>query len=261
MRLRLGAGALVLALHAAVAAFMVLGTRTAPVAAERESAMMVSVIDAPAPRQAPAQGLAQSLAPAAVPPADPEPRVRPAPEPQPIAQPSPLEPMPEQQQQQRQQQQPQQRQSKPQRQPKPQPQPRPRPKPQPATRPAPQEAANPSPEPPAASALQGRQQASQAPRQDTPVLVTDIQYDGPRPVPVYPRLSRLHDETGRVVVLVRISAQGKVQDASIDISSGHERLDDAALDAARRARFKPLTRNGVAMPALARLPYDFQMKD
>lgn len=260
MWLRLGAGALVLALHAAVAVFMVLGTRCAPVAAERESAMMVSVIDAPAPRQASAQGLAQPPAPAAVPPADPEPRVRPAPEPLPIAQPSPPEPMPEQQQQQRQQ--PQQQQQQPQqRQPKPQPQPRPRPKSQPATRPAPQEAANPSPESPTASALQGRQQASQAPRQDIPVLVTDIQYEGPRPVPVYPRLSRLHDETGRVVVLVRISAQGKVQDASIDISSGHERLDDAALDAARRARFKPLTRNGVAMPALARLPYDFQMKD
>ncbi|HEX7750032.1 MAG TPA: energy transducer TonB, partial [Bordetella sp.] len=114
---------------------------------------------------------------------------------------------------------------------------------------------------PAVDAPEGRPQTSLAPRQDQPVLVTHIEYDGPRPVPAYPRLSRLHDETGRVVVLVRISAQGTVQDARVDTSSGHERLDDAALDAARRARFKPFTRNGVAMPALAKLPYDFQIKD
>jgi protein TonB len=243
MRLRIGAGALVLALHAAVAAVIVLGTRPAPVAAENESAMMVSVIDAPAPRQAPPQTRPQPPTPVAAPPVEtpPEPdaqaRPEPTPEPAPIAHPSPLAPVIK-------------------------PHSKPHPKPQPVRHPAPQAAATPpAPEPPAVNAPEGPQQTSQAPRQDQPVLVTNIEYDGPRPIPNYPRLSRLHNETGRVVVLVRISAQGQVQDARIDTSSGYERLDDAALDAARRARFKPFTRDGVAMPALARLPYDFQMKD
>lgn len=247
MRLRIGAGALVLALHAAVVALIVLGTHTAPVAAEHESAMMVSVIDAPAPQQAPPQTKPEPQPPAPVapppvePPPEPEAQVQPdpTPEPPPIEEPSPLAPVIK-------------------------PQPKPRPKPQPVRHPVRQETATPpapAPEPPVANAPEGQQQTSQAPRQDQPVLVTNIEYDGPRPVPIYPRLSRLHNETGRVVVLVRIGAQGQVQDARIDTSSGYERLDDAALDAARRARFKPFTRNGVPMPALAKLPYDFQMKD
>lgn len=247
MRLRIGAGALVLALHAAVIAFVVLGTRTVPVAAENESAMMVSVIDAPAPQQAqtPPQPPTPAAAPPVEPPPEPDPRVQadPTPAPPPIEQPSPLAPVIK---------------------PPPKSHPKPHPKPRPVRHPAPVSpaaATPPAPEPPAAEATEGRQPASQAPRQDQPALVTDIEYDGQRPVPVYPRLSRLHNETGRVVVLVRIGVQGKVQDARIDTSSGHERLDDAALDAARRARFKPFTRNGVAMPALAKLPYDFQMKD
>ena len=62
-------------------------------------------------------------------------------------------------------------------------------------------------------------------------------------------------------MLVRINAQGRVDDARIDTSSGYARLDDAALDAARRARFNPLTRNGVAMPALAKLPFDFELRN
>lgn len=246
VRLRIGAGALVLALHAAVAAFIVQGTHTAPIAAQNASAMMVSVIDAPAPQQAPVQRQPQPPASVAAlpvaPPPESAPRIQadPPPESPPTVHPSPLAPLLKQ---------------------KPTPQSKPRPKPESATRSASQETTPAALAPPVAGAPQGQQQASQAPRQDPPVLVTSIQYDGSRPIPVYPRLSRLHDETGRVVVLVRISAQGKVDGARIDTSSGHVRLDDAALDAARRARFKPFTRNGVALPALARLPYDFQMKD
>ncbi|MGN6579235.1 MAG: energy transducer TonB [Bordetella sp.] len=243
MRLRIGAGVLVLALHAAVAAFIVMGSHAAPAAAENESAMMVSVIDAPAPRQAPPQTERQPQPPApaaalpAEPPPEPDAQARYEPEPPPIAHPSSLAPAIK-------------------------PQPKPHPQPLPVRHPVPQTAAEPSaPAPAVADVHEGPQPTSQAPGQDQPVLVTHIEYDGPRPVPVYPRLSRLYNETGRVVVLVRISAQGQVQDARIDTSSGHERLDAAALDAARRARFKPFTRNGVAMPALARLPYDFQMKD
>jgi protein TonB len=54
-----------------------------------------------------------------------------------------------------------------------------------------------------------------------------------------------------------ISPQGTVQALSIQRSSGYLRLDNAALDAARKARFRPYTENGVAYPALADIPFEF----
>ncbi|MGP1615412.1 MAG: energy transducer TonB, partial [Pollutimonas bauzanensis] len=62
---------------------------------------------------------------------------------------------------------------------------------------------------------------------------------------------------GRVVVRVLISAQGSVLDVSVRSSSGYTRLDDAALKAARTARFKPYTENGIAYQAMADIPFDF----
>lgn len=64
-------------------------------------------------------------------------------------------------------------------------------------------------------------------------------------------------ETGRVVVRVLISRQGQVEKASVRTSSGFSRLDDAAVNAVRTARFKPYTENGVPFPAMADIPFDF----
>ncbi|MFQ6722701.1 energy transducer TonB, partial [Bordetella pertussis] len=114
-------------------------------------------------------------------------------------------------------------------------------------------------------APQGAQQVTQAPRQapppDEPIMVSSVEYQGARPMPVYPMASKRLREEGRVVVLVEISTQGLVDRASIDTSSGFSRLDESALAAARKARFKPLTRNGVAYPAKAKLPFDFVMRN
>jgi protein TonB len=56
---------------------------------------------------------------------------------------------------------------------------------------------------------------------------------------------------------VLISPQGSVLDASVRKSSGYERLDESALKAARSARFKPYTENGIAYKAMADIPFDF----
>ena len=76
-------------------------------------------------------------------------------------------------------------------------------------------------------------------------------------MPVYPRASERRGEEGRVVVRVLISPQGTVLKATIQKSSGYHRLDDAALDAARSARFRPYTENGIAYRAMADIPFDF----
>src|SRR5690606_4833697 len=92
---------------------------------------------------------------------------------------------------------------------------------------------------------------------DRPRMVSSVDYMGRRPTPEYPRISQRRGEQGRVIVRVLISPEGRVVDAKIQRSSGHERLDTAALKAVRTARFKPYTENGHAYRALADIPFDF----
>jgi len=92
---------------------------------------------------------------------------------------------------------------------------------------------------------------------DRPRVVGSVDYLGKRPMPEYPRMSQRRGEQGRVVVRVLISPEGRVMNATVQQSSGHKRLDDAALKAVRSARFKPYTENGHAYRALADIPFDF----
>lgn len=63
--------------------------------------------------------------------------------------------------------------------------------------------------------------------------------------PEYPPTSRRLGEEGSVVLQVLVGADGRVQDAKVQTSSGHPRLDEAALNHAKRAwRFTPGTEDG-----------------
>lgn len=116
-------------------------------------------------------------------------------------------------------------------------------------------------EPPPGTVASTAAASSSAPprpaQSDQPRLIGRVDYLGQRPVPVYPRLSERRGEQGRVIVRVLISAQGSVVSVSVRHSSGYSRLDSAALDAARAARFKPYTENGIAYAAMADIPFDF----
>ena len=70
-----------------------------------------------------------------------------------------------------------------------------------------------------------------------------VQYLEP-PVLVYPRMSERNGERGRVMVRVYIDTAGLPQLVQVGMSSGFVRLDEAALAAVRKARFKPYTENG-----------------
>lgn len=102
-----------------------------------------------------------------------------------------------------------------------------------------------------------RAAASASAASDQPRWVTRVAYLGGPPSPRYPAAAQRRGQTGKVVVRVLISPQGNVVNASIEKSSGHVLLDDAALDAVQRARFKPYTENGVAHSARADIPIDF----
>ncbi|HLS50477.1 MAG TPA: energy transducer TonB, partial [Burkholderiaceae bacterium] len=92
---------------------------------------------------------------------------------------------------------------------------------------------------------------------EQPKLIAQVDYAGRRPMPNYPRASQRRGETGRVVIRVLISPTGSVENASVQQSSGFDRLDRSALAAAKQARFKPHTENGLAKQALADIPFDF----
>ena len=86
-----------------------------------------------------------------------------------------------------------------------------------------------------------------------------VQYLEP-PVVDYPRLSRRNRETGRVMVRVYIDIAGLPRNAHVSTSSGHARLDDAAVAAVQKARFKPYTENGQPTAGWAFIPLDFELE-
>ncbi len=101
---------------------------------------------------------------------------------------------------------------------------------------------------------QGRPQALEPER---PRTVGRVDYLGRRPSPTYPRLSERRGEQGRVVLRVLISPEGRVAQVKVQQSSGYDRLDEAAIEAMRQARFRPYTENGIAYQALVDIPFDF----
>lgn len=62
--------------------------------------------------------------------------------------------------------------------------------------------------------------------------------------PSYPLESRRHREQGTVVLALTIGIDGKVIGIAVRQSSGFARLDDAALDAVRKWKWKPFQQNG-----------------
>ena len=127
--------------------------------------------------------------------------------------------------------------------------PEPPPQPAPVTPPAPPVVvtapAPPAPAPPPA-----------APRE---LPASAIQYLEP-PEPVYPRASRRAGEAGLVVVRVFVGTDGLPKQLQVLQSSGFLRLDEAALEGVRHARFRPPTENGQPTAGWARIPIPFELE-
>ena len=245
--LRIGVALAVVTAHVGAIGAILLAPEESPPLMMEPEAVMVSVIEAPLLEQAKAQ-LAVPTPPQPVQdvPPEPEPEVLPDPDPEPEITPEP-EPIVEKASE-------------------PAPKPKPKPKP-PAAKPQPDIPPDPKPEPPVEqvppSGTPDGTQTPQGPRgpvSDQPVMVSSVEYLGGQPKVIYPPLSQRMREEGKVMVLIDINTQGLVDKASIAASSGYARLDEAALTAARKARFKPLTRNGVAFPARAKIPFDFTLR-
>jgi len=94
------------------------------------------------------------------------------------------------------------------------------------------------------------------PRQIPPSAVQYLE----APVLQVPPASARAGESGRSVVRVLIDEQGLPRTVLIAQSSGFKRLDDAALAAERRARFRPYTENGRSQAGWAHIPLVFELE-
>jgi len=75
--------------------------------------------------------------------------------------------------------------------------------------------------------------------------------------PRYPPTEARQGVGGTVVLVISIDAEGNVLDVSVEKSSRNRNLDRAAMDAARKWRFNPEVRDGVAVASRVRVPVDF----
>lgn len=77
--------------------------------------------------------------------------------------------------------------------------------------------------------------------------------------PVYPRVSTDLCETGVVTLNILVNEWGVPVEVVVEKSSGHDRLDQSALNAMRAARFKPYTEAGQARSIRAHPTINFQL--
>jgi TonB family protein len=77
------------------------------------------------------------------------------------------------------------------------------------------------------------------------------------PVPIYPQLAVRARTTGKVEVEVTVDENGKV--ISAQAISGSPALRDAAVDAARRARFSPTRLSGAPVKVIGLINYNFTL--
>jgi periplasmic protein TonB len=131
--------------------------------------------------------------------------------------------------------------------------------PAPIPEPAPFVAPPPPPEPPPPVAIEAPAPLVAPPAPPSPVLINDVAYERP-PAVIYPQVSRKLNEEGVVIVRVLIDRSGTAEQVRVHKSSGHERLDQAAIAAVRAARFRPYTENGVPAQAYALIPIRFELR-
>ena len=81
------------------------------------------------------------------------------------------------------------------------------------------------------------------------------------PKPEYPALAMRRQWEGKVVLKVRVLADGTVAAVTVATSSGHEVLDEAALEAVRAWHFVPAKQGGKAVESTVNVPINFNLLD
>jgi len=113
-------------------------------------------------------------------------------------------------------------------------------------------APDPAPRPPVAA----------APVAAAPAPIVAARYNAAylnNPEPKYPPMSRRLGEEGKVLLRVRVTADGQAAAVELEKSSNFERLDEAAKQAVTRWRFVPAKRGDEAIEASVIVPIVFRL--
>ncbi len=78
--------------------------------------------------------------------------------------------------------------------------------------------------------------------------------------PEYPRTSRRLNEAGTVTLRIYIDERGLPATVQVSQSSGYSRLDESALAAVQKWRFKPYSENGQPTAGYAVIPVMFELE-
>jgi protein TonB len=81
----------------------------------------------------------------------------------------------------------------------------------------------------------------------------------PNKAPVYPKQSRKNNEEGTVILELLITPEGKVKSVRLKESCGFEKLDKAAIKAAKKWRFNPALSDGKPISFWHTQPIQFVM--
>lgn len=79
--------------------------------------------------------------------------------------------------------------------------------------------------------------------------------------PAYPKRARELGWEGTVLLRLEVTANGRVAEVSVERTSGHTLLDQAAAETARSWRFAPERDGGFTMPATVDVPVRFDLTE
>lgn len=130
--------------------------------------------------------------------------------------------------------------------------------------------ATPTPPPPVVVTAEPPFQPAVAPAPPSPPARPAMAPTGPveigrlSPVPgnppfKYPVSARMKHQEGVVRLRILVGTDGRVEEVSLAQSSGFDSLDKSAMDAIRRWRFVPPTRDGVAVEGIGIFPATFTL--
>lgn len=81
------------------------------------------------------------------------------------------------------------------------------------------------------------------------------------PKPEYPAIAKSRGWQGKVLLRVQVSAEGTALQVNVDTSSGHEMLDESAMEAVNRWKFIPAKRGETAVASTVLVPIIFTLRE
>ena len=79
------------------------------------------------------------------------------------------------------------------------------------------------------------------------------------PKPIYPRIAQLRHWQGTVILRVHVTPDGHSSEVIVYRSSGHDELDDAAVEAVEKWRFVPGRQGDTSIATWVNIPIEFEL--